>query len=203
MTKGQKVSGKKNDSPDVNPKRKGGTSISMKTYRALRNAYVERPSIRHAARVAGVRFETARKYIIEGRPDKNMPAIEGIAKAESQKEQAVFELDLRSFRNEYRGDLKEALAGSMLEIRLHNARTKKLAEKAASEAKKKGGEIVEPSSMFVHQVKAHDMLIRLMERSFGEADEKVSIEPVDFTKQMTAAECVAYIKSGEIPERLR
>ncbi|MCP4569034.1 MAG: hypothetical protein GY841_15780 [FCB group bacterium] len=183
----------------------GGRTISMTTYRKIRAAYLERPSINSAAKAAGVKFETARRYIFEGRPEKNMPAIQGLAKREAQKEQAELELDMRAFRIRYRKELLEAMSGSLIEIRLHNARTKKLAEKVAAEQRKgPKGEIVKPSSKFVEQIKAHDMMVRLLERSLGGADETVSVtEQTDFVAKMTPEELVKYIRYNEIPEHLR
>lgn len=185
-------------------KRKSGATISMKTYRAIRDDYIQHQSIRHAAKVAGVRFETAKKYIVEGRPEKNMPSIEKLVRAESNRETAQIEYSLQTFRKKYIKELQEALDGSLLEIRLHNEKTKKLKEMVSAE-KMKGekGKIVEPSSPFVHQIKAHDMIVRLMERALGGADETVEISQSDFVKQMTAEECLNYIKTAEIPKRLR
>ena len=205
---GKKASPKAKSSPKPAKKKSGkggGVSISMKTYRTLRAAYIERPSIRHAAKVGGVRFETAKKYIIEGRPEKNMPAIVDIAKAEADKDKAELELDLRAFRRQYQAELTEALTGSLIEIRLHNARTKILAEQVAAEYEKplKDRKIIEPSSFFIHQIKAHEILIKLMERSFGAADETYKVEGDDFVSKMTAKECVEFIRAGEIPEHLR
>lgn len=188
----------------VAKKNGGRRTISMTTYRKLRASYIEHQCIETAARAAGVKSSTARKYIVDGVPEKNMPAIRDIAKRQAVIEQGELELSLRAFRRQYQKELLEALSGSLIEIRLHNAKTRKLAEKAAAEqALGKDGEIVEPSSKFVEQVKSHDLLIRLMERSFGEADETVSVEPTDYVKRMTPEELVIYIKTGEIPEHLR
>ena len=178
--------------------------ISMSTYRKLRSSYIENQSINGAATAAGVKFETARKYIIDGRPEKNMPAIKGLAKRAARIEEGELELDLRAFRKQYRNDLLEALSGSLIEIRLHNARTKMLAEMVKEEQEKGGnGQIIAPSSKFVEQVKAHDLLIRLAERSLGGADETVAVESKDFIPKMTPEELIRYIRHGEIPVHLR
>jgi len=175
----------------------------MKTYRMIRAAYLERQSIRHAAKVAGVQVETARRYIIEGRPDSNMPSIANFAKAQAQKEQAELELDLRAFRLQYMKELREAMGGSLIELRLHNAKTKRLAELAAKEAQKKDGQVVEPSAKKIEEVKAYEIMVKLMERALGAADETVQVGKSDFTEQMTAEECAAFLLNAEIPERLR
>jgi hypothetical protein len=176
----------------------------MKTYRALRAAYIEKPSIRNAAKVAGVCFETAKKYIMDGRSEKNMPAIIDLASAESQKEKAELELDLRSFRRKYQKEIAEALGGSMAQIRLHNERTRRLVEQAQNEkAKGDKGEIVDPSSKFFEEIKSYDMLIRLMERAMGQPDETIGVEDGDFVSKMTAKECVDYLKNNVVPEHLR
>lgn len=183
---------------------KRGQLISMETYRQIRNAYLKKPSINNAAKEAGVTVRTARKYIIEGRPEKNMPAILGIAKAAAQTEKNEVELTLRESR---RRDLKELLeiqAGSMVELRLHNERTKKLAQLAEKERdKKEDGEIVEPSSKYIDQIKSHDMIIRLKERMLDAPDEKVTFETDSLISQMNADECLEYIRTGKRPEHLQ
>ncbi len=185
-------------------KRNGSGAISMETYRDLRDAYIEQPSIRHAARVAGVRFETARKYIKEGRPDKNMPAIETIARAEARKEQSALEYTLQSFRKDRRKEIMEVLTGTVLELQIHREKSRKLAEKVKKERKKgENGEIIEPSSKLIEEVKAMDMLVRLYERMSGEPDERVTVDDSDYTKRMDREELVAFLKKGKVPERLR
>ena len=176
----------------------------MSTYRKLRSSYIANQSINGAATAAGVKFETAKKYINDGRPEKNMPPIRGLAKRAARIEEGEIELDLRAFRKQYRTELMEAMRGSLIEFRLHNARTKHLAEMVRKEQEKGvQGEIIDPSSKFVDQVKAHDMLVRLAERSLGGADETVSVESTDFVSKMTPEELVRYIRHGEIPVHLR
>ncbi len=180
----------------------GGRCISMQTYRAIRMAYIEIPSITHAAREAGVNYATAARYIKEGRPEHHMPCIKNFAKAAAQKDTARLELTLKDFRDKEIKTLLEALAGASVELRLHNAKTKQLADKADEERKKTNGEIVEPSSSFINQIKAFDLLIRLAERMLGGPDETIRVEPQDFTSKMDKEECITYLKTGAIPEHL-
>jgi hypothetical protein len=179
------------------PKRR---QMTLKKYRILRKDYLEYQSIKHAAIEADVSENTARRYIVEGRPDKNMPAIIDLARVTAKKDEAKIEFTLDEFRRRYIKEIKEALDGAIVEIRLHNRRTQKEAMKVQSDKDR----MPEVGSKWLETIKGYDMLVRLAERALGGADETVNLTSVgDFTSKMNAEEAIEYLKTGVIPEHLR
>lgn len=181
------------------PKKKKKNMMTREKYNIMRKVYLETQSYSHAARAAGVDHRTARRYIVEGRPKKNYPAIAPLVRGQARKEEAKFEFTIEEFRRKYMKEIEEALKGHIVDIRLHNRRIQIQAKKAQEDVEY----TPEVSSRLIDSVRGFDLLVRLGEHVMGGVDETINVTSSDFTQKMSEEEAMKYLTTGEIPEHLR
>lgn len=176
------------------------TAVTRKKYLTLRNDYVQFQSISHAAKAAGVGQQTARRYIFEGRPDKNMPPIIDFVKKTAAKDESKLEFTLDEQRRKAMREVREALNGCVVELRLHNRRIQIEAQKAQQDPEY----VPQVDSRWYDLMRGYDIGTRLMERMLGAADETVNVTGSgNIVSKMTTKEAMEYLKTAVIPERLR
>jgi len=71
----QCLDGRDPKKPGPKPKRKSTPLISRDTYNLMYKAYLDRQSVRHVAKTAGVSQQTANKYVNHGDPKRGMMSL--------------------------------------------------------------------------------------------------------------------------------
>lgn len=173
--------------------------VTRQQYLALRKDYLELQNITHAAKVAGMSYGTARRYIYEGSPAKNMPPIINFVKRTAEKDTSKLEFTLDEFRRKYLKEVFEALSGHIIDMRLHKRRLSLQAQKIEADDQYKP----KVDSRMIDSTKGLDILVRLAERMLGGADETYKVTGDNVVSRMTEEEAIEYLKTASIPDRLR
>jgi hypothetical protein len=174
--------------------------ITIDQYNAMFRAYQEKPSILHAAKVAGVSARAATRYIEgPGAPEEGMePIAARIARIHAAVQEHQ-DLTLRDFKRTEVKVWQEALKTSEVELALHRARLAKMMKAAQS------GEDPEPAQPLLNAVRTRDTATRMVERLLDAPDLTIAKRDLgpDPLLDMSEEELVAYARTGLLPERHR
>ncbi len=203
----------KNKTKKKASKTTGRGGISRSTYDKLFVSYEKHTNISKAAKHAGVTNSTARRYIMEGRPEHGMPCIADRIHAIRAATQDKQDIDLSTLRSEQLEVVRDALGTSKLELQIHKVATGTKAKdiQAAQQVAQQTGDNAplkeavkdnSPARPFELQVRAHTDLVHLAERCLGAADKTIEIKQ-DPLEQMTDDELQVFLSTGEYPDRFR
>lgn len=197
----------------VRGKRGGGTGgppakvqppqIPAATYNAMWDAYCVKQSVRHVAKAAGVKEETARRYILgPAAPDHGMEPIRDRwlrVQAAAQEEQELTVLTLRRTEMDWARKQLTALHGEM-ELAVADVRRRVQLYQAAG-----GADPPKRELGLGELVGAYERAVRLAEHLLGGPDVSVEnrgrgFDPLD---ALDEDEALVYATTGALPESVR